>query len=157
MKHTNTESGLTFYDGLPASNHAARQVAMRRHARQFQRLRERIDEHGLRTSRRARPGWQLPPTLRAWTSKTSAGVRAAFPELSALVSEIDALTLQRAAMRRDPSYVPPSTDKRVPLPRDPIARKLEETRRAVDSMRKLRARRRWQAAGFTENLDLVGG
>jgi hypothetical protein len=99
------------------------------------------------------PDLELPHRLTHWKAQHGAIVRRVYPELESLVRQIQQLQAERAAMRADPTFVPPTSSyKRMPLPKGltQAERAAEYTRRAVASMRALRQRRREEA-----NLDLV--
>jgi hypothetical protein len=160
MGGSNIEGGPTYDydDGGKRSSHAvaalARQVAWKRQARAYSRLRDVIDTHYLRTPYDAQGvevRLELPHRLSGWRTVISTSIRQAYPSLSNPVKQIERLVAERTVMRADPTSIPASTYKRVPLPTDPAARETERNRRAVVSMRALRQRRREAA-----NLDLIG-
>jgi LmbE family N-acetylglucosaminyl deacetylase len=149
------EGGLTYDDGHATTAEASKlaaskQVAWKRQARAYNRLRDEIDAHLLRTPRDG-ICIELPQRLSGWRGALSAQIRETWPELDAAVRSIHALTAQRAAMQADKTYIPASPFKRVPLPTDPQEREAERRRREIACMRRLRERRRLE-----RNLDLIG-
>jgi hypothetical protein len=150
------EDGLSYDDGYTTTAEASKlaaskQVAWKRQARAYNRLRDEIDAHLLRTPRGA-ICIELPHRLSGWRGAMSAQIRETWPELDAAMQRIHALTAQRATMQADKTYVPTSPFKRVPLPIDPQEREAERRRREIACMRRLRERRR-----MARNLDLIGG
>jgi len=141
----NLEGGLDYDDGTGTKAERAklasnRMVAYNRQRRTYYRLCGQIDEFHIKHMRSA--GLELPQRLGTWNGRISSAVIAAYPEVTDKVREIERVLTERNAMRSDPTYCPASGYRGVPLPKDPIERDREMTRRAVESMRKLRERRR---------------
>lgn len=146
MNTSNTESGSKYDDGYRVTTGlvSAKNVAWTRQARAYRQLRDKIDAHHMNTHPQAtdRQQLELPHRLCDWRTSTSLLVRQAHPDLDGAVTLIEQLIAERATMRADPTFIPVSKDKRVPLPIDPAKRKAERNRRDVASMRRLRERRR---------------
>lgn len=146
------EGGLTYDDGYAASPTLgpARRVVWKRHARAYTKLRDTIDSHHMRVPCiRGQPEevLVLPHRLSGWRNALSAQVRTSYPALDGVVKQIERLLAERTTMRTDKTYIPASTCKREPLPKDPAERKVESNRRSGTFMRALRENRR--------NLDLI--
>lgn len=157
------DGALDYDDGLGSRTSSAaldrtRQVVWRRQARAYHRLRDVIDAHYLRTPR-VRDGvavcLELPHRLYGWRPCHGNEVRELYPEMGDIVGKIGRLVTERTAMRADRTFIPKSVEyKRAPLPKAPAAREAERTRRAVESMRALRERRRMERLD-EKNRDLI--
>lgn len=157
------DGALDYDDGLGSRTSSAaldrtRQVVWRRQARAYHRLRDVIDAHYLRTPR-MRDGvavcLELPHRLCGWRPRHGNEVCALYPEMGDVVRRIDRLVAERTAMRADRTFIPVGVEyKREPLPKEPEAREVERTRRAVASMRALRERRRTERLN-AKNRDLI--
>jgi len=141
----NLEGGLDYDDGTGIKAERARlaskrTVAYNRQRRNYYRLREQIDAFHVKHMRS--DALELPQRLIGWNGRISSAVITAYPEVTDKVRKIERVLTERNAMRADPSHCPASGHRGVPLPKDPVERDREMTRRSVESMRKLRERRR---------------
>jgi len=114
----------------------AQKAAMQRQNRAYIKLRRALDQHCLNLGHSI----ELPHWLSAWKPRYSVWMRNEYPGLTSAVQQIEALLHERRQTKA--GVIAKSTDKRIPLPKDPVEREAERLRRAVASMRALRERRR---------------
>jgi hypothetical protein len=79
--------------------------------------------------------WALPQSVAKWTGKLSALVRQVYPDLNEVVKQIELLA-------HSPAPAPHIRASKVPLPTDPVERKVERRRREYACMRAYRVKKR---------------